>query len=233
MFINYHGFNVRVKQVELSHTANAASASPLTTYTFSSQALGAAHTNRKIVVTIESSDNNASRTISSVTVGGISAGVVSDGTTSAVVNSGSGDSRIAAQWIAAVPTGTTGDIVVVFSGEMDQCAISVFRMINAATTAFHVNTDNSVSSDILSATLNIPGFGAAIGSALIRGTAAQQTVTWGGLTEVVDTDWGGNFSYSTASKSFATGQSALSVTVTSSHTIDAAGSLVVASFRPL
>ena len=224
------GANLR--RVELSHTANAVSTTDLTTYTFSSQALGAAHSNRKIVVAIIANDTDAGTTISTVTVGGVSASVVSDGTTTATADAGSGNTRISAQYLAAVPTGTTGDIVITFSGAMINCAITVYRLVNARTQAFHVVKDTSITTNALSVGLNIPGFGAAIGGVLMEGDGTARTASWVGLTEDTDATIESDDSYSTANKSFAMAQSSLTVTVTASGTIDQ-GALVTASFKPL
>src|SRR3990167_11105596 len=86
------------------------SATDLTTYTFSAENLGVAASDRFIVVTItgRSSDGGA-RTIDTVTIGGVTATINIQ-----IANSGSFNGIAT----AAVPTGTTGDIVITWSGTM-------------------------------------------------------------------------------------------------------------------
>ena len=87
---------------EVSQTASDGSASNLTAYTFSGLSLGVAATNRKIVVVVGGFADGG-ETISSVTVGGISAEpVISQAATNTFLE----------MWQADVPTGTTGDVVV-------------------------------------------------------------------------------------------------------------------------
>ena len=232
MFINYHGFNVRVKQVELSHTANAVSTSDLTTYTFSTQALGAAHSNRRIAVFISGSAAASGRTISTVTINSASAAVVSDGVTSASADGGGGSTtRLSALWIATVPTGTTGDIVITFSGAVERCAISVYRLLNTGTTAHHVANDTTITSNAFSTSLNIPGSGAAIGGVAADGNSAARTWTATNITENVDATIEGNHTYSTASGFFTTPETGRTITFTASGALND-GAMVTASFRP-
>ena len=227
------GIDLLYEQVEISQTDAAVITTDLTTYTFSGMELGAAHSNRKIVVHVVMSDGSAGTTISTLTIGGISAAVVSDGVTNASADGAGASTSLSAQWMAAVPTGTTGDIVVTFSAESNNCAITVYRLINAATTAFHVATDITADgSNAVSASLNIPGFGVAIGSVRWQGNGATRTTTWDGLTENVDETIEATSTYSSASKYFATGQSGLTITATASGTLDLEA-LVLASFRPL
>lgn len=220
------------EQVELSQTDADVSAANATEYTFSGKALGAAHTNRKIVVHITFEDtSDAGSTISSVVTGGISAGIVSDGSTSAISDSGSGDTEISALYIASVPTGTTGDVVVTLNEAVTNCSITIYRLINAATTAYHVQTDNTVTTNALSVSLNIPGFGAAVGGVHFLTGGSPATTTWTGLTEDVDGTVEADVSRSSASGRFASAQTGRTVTATASTGVE--GALVAASFKPL
>lgn len=235
MFVltHYHGFNAAIRQVESSKTDSAVNATDLTAYTFSAKAFGAAHSNRKIEIHIAATSATAGRTISTVTIGGVSAAVTSDGVTSAVADGGSG-SNLSAFWIAAVPTGATGDIVVTFSAGMDNCGITVYRLINAATTAHHVMTDVSVTANALSGSLNVIGFGAVIGGVKWESNT-DRTNTWSGLSLTEDVDAvieTGDATYSSASNTFNTTAASQTVTATASDTVDA-GALVAVSHKPL
>lgn len=85
------------------------------TYTYSSHAIGVAAANRLVIVGAHSLQSAGSRTISSVTIGGISATVVSGTTFTTTTASGDYDSAF---YAASVPTGTTATIVVTMSASV-------------------------------------------------------------------------------------------------------------------
>ena len=99
----------------MTYQTAAQSPSDLTTYTFSSQAIGTASSNRRVI--IGTVGFAGIRTVSSLTVGGISASLVKR------QQQGSVTAEI---WIATVPTGTTADVVVTWSGGQTRCAIAVW-----------------------------------------------------------------------------------------------------------
>jgi hypothetical protein len=92
----------------------------LTTYTFSARALGAAVSDRYILVGAAWREGaSADRSISSASIGGVSATIWtpnSHSTANGVCIFG-----------AAVPTGTTGDIVITFNAANSRCCIAVAR----------------------------------------------------------------------------------------------------------
>lgn len=87
--------------------------------TFTSQSLGAAASDRYILVDV--CGWSMAQTIASVTVAGVTA--------TALIRSVSGDAqnKVAGLFIAAVPSGTTGNIVVDFGGYTTDCSIIVGR----------------------------------------------------------------------------------------------------------
>ncbi len=109
--------------IEFSHTDSPAVQTDSTTFTFSSAALGAANAGRTIIVSVSATDVT-SKTISSVTVGGVSA------TQRAFLSAALTNEHIVAIYTAEVPTGTTGDVVVTFSGATDGCGVALYRMVN-------------------------------------------------------------------------------------------------------
>lgn len=201
--------------VTISFRATYVSSSTLTTYSFMACDLGTAAANRKIVVGIKDGIGNAV-TISSVTIGGISASQV------AVVTS-SGDTT--AIWQADVPTGTTGDIVVTFSGANSRCGIAVYAVYGAAAAAHATATSIATP---LSTSIDVPAGGILIGVAGSRN--AGSTWIWTNLIEDYDQSLSTS-SFTGASDAFASLQTALTVTCANSGSTTVP-QMVLASFGP-
>jgi hypothetical protein len=153
----------------------------VTTYTFSGASLGAEAADRYIFVTITAaSSTGTARTISSGSIGGVAASIA--------VQQGAASSSgmTAAIMLAAVPTGTTGDVVVTLSGAGGSCDIGVYRVTGlGSATAF----DTAVNSDeagggVVSTTIDVPGNGFVIGVAMFEADVA--TTTWVGASENYD-----------------------------------------------
>lgn len=103
----------------IAYTARISSATNATTYTFNSVDFGTANDMREIYV-VFSYGSTATRTVSSVTIGGVSATQV---VASAFITSGT------AMYMAKVPTGTTGTIVITMSGSLLRIGGGVFNSI--------------------------------------------------------------------------------------------------------
>jgi hypothetical protein len=151
--------------------------------TWTSQDIGTAAADRHVVVGVPlRAAGNI--TISSVTVGGISAtqlktidGEVGANTTSVDL------------WIAAVPTGTTASIVVTFSGAPARHGIAVWAVYGSTGTA---SASVSSLSNGSSTSLTVPAGGVAIGLAMSNVTGGTATSTATGLTEDFDVALGGD-----------------------------------------
>lgn len=141
-----------------------------TTYTFASQNLGTAATDRVIVVGIGARKAGAATTISSVTIGGVSATIIQ-------VSNSDTNSDIAGIAYATVPTGTTGDIVVTFGSGMVRCAIQAYRAVGLASTTPYDSGTSTASDPTFN--LDIP-VGFAVATALSN---SESSCTWTGLTE--------------------------------------------------
>lgn len=167
--------------VAITSTDSKVDAVDRQTYTFTSCALGSAAGDRRIIVGIGARKSTATLSISSVTVGGVSASAVVTAVDSASDN-------IAALWIADVPSGTTGDVVVTFNeAGVQRCGIGVWRMVGASSgTASDTDSNTGVSTTptIISKTLTIPTGGSAVGYSFTTGSAL--TATWTNLTESFD-----------------------------------------------
>lgn len=211
--------------VEISLADNAVLTTNLTTYTFAARAFGAAAGDRLVAVGISGYSQSLTATISSVTIGGVTASLVVSASPAEV----DAFASIAAVYIALVPTGLTGDVVVTFGQPQYNCGIAIYRLISTSITAFHTATDNTVTSNAESAALNLIAGGAAIGVFLTEGIAVRTTL-WTNLTEQTDRTVEGVVALSTAANLTTTTQT-LTVTATASGTLIGAA-LVLASFRP-
>lgn len=153
--------------------------------TFASQPLGTAAADRIVVVALMYAAVGA---ISSMTIGGVAA------TKAVGVANGTSFSEL---WAAAVPTGTTGDVVLGSgSGTFPRLCISVYSLYGVSgVTPIATGTDTASPYSVdLAASTGCVAIGAFLnGSASVR-------VTWAGLTEDVDAD-NSSFSYSSASQS--------------------------------
>jgi hypothetical protein len=195
-----------------------------TVYTFADFAIGTAVANRKVVVGIMNGDADTGRTISSVTVAGNAASAVIDQA------AGNNDGRVALYQIA-VPTGTTADIVVTFSGGCTRCAIATWAMYGAKSAAH--DTAGEATADPLTFTLDVPAGGAAI--AVMKSQVAT-TITWTGLTEKFDVnnpEGGAVFTYSGASDAFASEQTGLTIEADGAAALGDRKAMAAASWGPL
>jgi len=171
-----------------------------TTYTFASHSLGTAAADRKIVVATYG--QRASVSVSTLTVNGVSASLVKAQQVSSA-------DRTVEIWQAAVPTGTTGDIVVTFSGGASaHCSVGVWA-VYGATSAAHAMLGNS--SNPSTGTINVPAGGVLI-AASVNNNAS--TNTWTGPTEKFDATLETNTGQSGASDAYAATQTGLTVTAT-------------------
>lgn len=208
----------------ISYTTSATSLSALTTYTFSSQAIGTAASNRSIIVGIVGlQGNNTNRTVASVTVGGVSL--------SEVVASGAQPYVMTALWKGNVPSGTTGDVVVTFSNAMqDGCAIDVFAAYGAASAASDTGADAGVKSPLSDTGATVPANGFAV-AVCGNNDDPGRTVTWAGVDETSDAVFGTYYGHTSAAKQYTAVQSGLTISATFSAVPDA-GTMCWASFGP-
>jgi hypothetical protein len=188
--------------------------------TFSAVNISTASATRYVVaVFVTRGGGSGSASISSFTIGGVSA--------TAVVNaSASADDRVF-MYIAAVPTGTTADVTISGSSLGSTAALMLWAVydLNSATAT---QTGTSTNADPSSASLNISAGGVAIGGGYTIPVATS--ATWTNLTENFDATFDTNRTYSGASAAFASAQTSLSL---SCDWASSAGSeaVVFAAFR--
>lgn len=206
--------------VALSFLVDASSASDLTTYTFSSLSLGTAASNRYILVAVGRQRFGTPSTVSSLTVAGVSASQVVD------QGSSNANQQAVSIWIAAVPTGTTGDVVVTLSAGHLRCGVSIFRMVNASGTA-HATGGDAVGTTVGSIAINVPANGAALAAFINNGNT---TLTWTGVTERTELDVDGS-DFGAASNNFTSASTPLTIECTQASDNSPFG-MVAASFGP-
>lgn len=192
-----------LEPVTLDYRTSAVDAANATSYTFSSQDIGTAGSNRQVVILVATTGGPGGTAFaSSVTVGGVTATNLHQ-----VASSNSTEAEI---YIASVPSGTTADVVVNYPRTAGNCGIGVIAVYNGASTANDTggSTDTSAPSD----TLNIPANGAAFGVTSINGNT--RTSSWSNLTEHYDGSVESSNYHSGASATFATEQTGLTITDT-------------------
>lgn len=197
----------------------------LTTYTFAGQAIGSASSTRHVVVAV-SLICSATRTISSVTVGGIAAtAVVTDDVTNFYFY------RLSL-YIVAVPTGATADVVVTASGACEAAAISVWAAydLDSATAV-----DSDVSPDFVSP-FDIPSINTSADGLLFAATTfvgdSAASASWTNATERSDlsSSFLGVFAGNSAADADTSGAGVAVTVATTAGALDA-GLAVAASFR--
>lgn len=193
----------------------------LSTYTFTSASIGTASTGRVIIVGVGGSNVTvAAITITSVTIGGVSATEISDNR--------SGQSYCGL-YSLQVDTGTTADIVVTWSGVMSACGIGVWAAYNLlSSTPTDTGTDSA--SDPLNTTIDVSAGGVVVAYTENYAGSTPSNV-WTGVTEDFDkviraAAFAGQ---SGASGAFTTSQTGLTIDVNPS--VFTNGILQVASFR--
>jgi hypothetical protein len=145
----------------------------LTTYNFSTIAIGDAAPSRKVVVGIMSLTASGAASLTSITVGGVTASIE--------VASATGGREFAAIAIAAVPTGTTADIDVVFGDTMRRCILSVWATYDLKSSTA---VDTAISAaDPAALSVNTQNDGLIFG---VGYNNTSSTGVWSGLTERFD-----------------------------------------------
>lgn len=145
-------------------------------YTWSAASIGAAATGRLVVVCV--AGNNVAFGVSSATIGGVAATVVSVQ---------QGQYMGSAILTAVVPTGTTANVAVTFTGGIGTGFIGIWNITGLASSTAHdfYNTTGGVNGTY-TATLDVPALGVAV--AFGAGFSGGASSTWTGGTERFDYD---------------------------------------------
>jgi hypothetical protein len=155
--------------------SNLGSTSNLTTYSTAAVNFGAADATRCIIIVSHTFSSTNNTTLSSATIGGVSATV-------AVSNGASGGNYGTAISIARVPTGTSGTVDLTFAAGMSGVQFAVYRALNIISTTAIDFASGGTGNGLSSMTLDVEVDGLVIGGAT-RNTGAN---TWTGVSEDYD-----------------------------------------------
>lgn len=161
------------------------------TFTETGASIGTAAANRLVFVCI-SGINDQNDGIDSMTIGGVAATNAS----SVVRANGIAAFSFSEIWWAAVPTGTTANVVLTFTGDLVTACAAVYRVIGADTVApIASQNTGSVASGNVSAAVTIGNNTAVIATAMCGLNSTDINITWTNATEDFDLafDAGGVF----------------------------------------
>src|SRR3990167_5631292 len=171
----YNGFSARAPSATVTYVGKTEDTSSATTYTFTDHAIGTAANDRYVIVGVFGFEDSAStKTISSMTIGGVAA-------TELVELSAATMGGCWGFYGLSVPTGTTATIAVTFSAIQDGSAVMVWRANSLISTSPSATATDNTSSAALSTTISIQDGG--IGIAICGRQSANTTYSWAGLTE--------------------------------------------------
>jgi hypothetical protein len=146
-----------------------ASAQSSSTYTYNNISIGAASSNRVVVVFVVASDAS-SRSVSSISIGGTAATLGTNTQITGLFLAGMG--------YRVVSSGTTANVVITFSGSVRDVGVFVYSLYDLKS-EIPLDTDNSPSSSGASKTLTMTteADGIVIGSAIAGATVTSYTWT--------------------------------------------------------
>lgn len=183
-------------------TANA------TSYTFNTSDIGAADDSRRVVVVVmASSSNTSARTLSSLTIGGVTATIHVNVSSLRTISIAS----------LAVSTGTTANIVATMSGACNNCTIVIYRLVNFASAFPQSTTSNTQTATSINANVVVSEKSFVI-AGVIAAINTNTTATWTNVTEDLDTLNEGSMR-TTASDTMTAGNSVYTVTCTASASV--------------
>lgn len=183
----------------LTYLTNASDNTDLTTYTYSSLNIGAVGDRDYVVVVLYGrcvGSNGA--TVSTVTIGGVSAAQSVLRTANDTTNS-----IVVAIYTAAVPSGTTANVVVTYSTGMARAGCSLYTIkSNASITPVDTSSDANAGASTLNLNTDSPSGDSVILAGVYFALGADLPLSWTGLTERDEMYFDGSANTSSASGSF-------------------------------
>lgn len=156
------------------------SASP---HTQSSVSLGTASGDRIVVVGVSARGN--SLTFSSMTIGGVSATELADTSSLGTYN------NQVAMYAASVPTGTSGNVVLTYTGSVDSLVFGIWALTGTQGIVTPYDTDQAWQNNTanLSDFINLPEGGCVVAMAATT-RDIEDVFTWtGGVSPALSEDW--------------------------------------------
>lgn len=180
------GFGQNRSPYSVEYVATTPDATTQSTYTIS-VSFGVANQDREIFVLVHL-EAGTIPAITSITIGGVAATIGTQFT-------GGTTLRVACAF-AAVPTGTSGNVVIVLDGNADGCSVSAYRVVGRPNAgASHTDVGNASSGSaaalsVNSCTVNAGGFilGSLMRDGVVTGVAA--TILTENLDTSIDTTFG-------------------------------------------
>lgn len=151
--------------------------SAASTFTETGASIGSAAADRLVFVAV-SGTISANNAITSVTIGGVSAAPAAQVRRA----NGLGTHALSEIWWAAVPTGTTGDVVFTYTGTVNG-GCEVYSVTGAHATPIASSDTDSIASGDPSIDLTIGNTTAVIATASLGVNNGDPTVTWTNATE--------------------------------------------------
>jgi hypothetical protein len=211
-----------------TYVSGTTSGSDATAYTFTTHAIGTAAFDRNVVIAVSGGEATATGfTIASVTLDGVTMREIEQ----AAATGATTNDIAAGLYSLRVTEGTTATIVVTFSEAISWCRIDVFNVYGNEPISYADSEDNTITTDAVSTTVNVPVGGTIIAVAVgADATVAPTGTTWVGATERTDTNTETVFRSSCASLDLAAGETGRTISATFGGDADDAGVLVVATF---
>lgn len=187
-----------VSITQLDHGEDATTSN---VYTFTSKSTGVAASNRFVIIGISTRFGGTTITSLTVTVGLVSATKVVS-----AANTTGGNTTLSELWIAAVPTGTSDNVVVTYSAGVLRCGLNMWRMVGAASGTASASGSSVV--DPTTATIIIPNNGSAVGYVVSDFNGGSGAISWTNLTQsLAITTITGSFRHGAAMADFVSGGS--------------------------
>lgn len=155
---------------DLGLVSSGESGSSASEYTFTAQALGTADAGRLIFLCVGGRNNYPT----AVTIGGVSASLL-------VMTSTGDNNGQSSIWVAAVPTGTTGNVVITMSATSSRVLWSAYRAVGYSATPHDTAADINASLSI-----DTVAGGALIACSEVYYSGGDRTPSWTGITAYGD-----------------------------------------------
>jgi hypothetical protein len=177
-----HGFGAKVAVEEappgdpsvLTATDNTHSTTDTTTYTFSTRAFGDEAADRRVIVGVATRGGTVA--VTSVTIGGVA------GTELVTATNTVSGNDLAAIYGVELPSGTTGDVVVVLTSSPLRCGIQIWSLTGGDGDLLPDDTGIDTASDPLEATLDFYSDGCAAAMVYANGSGSFPGFAWTNLT---------------------------------------------------